>query len=131
MDIAAGLSLLAQATGIVKDLREIDKGFDAAGLKAQMAELYATLADVKIALSDARETIHDRDRKIKDLENQIAALNAGEACPLCGGGRMKTVASTKHPHFGFAGVQERTVKCTNCGHTEQHLHDPQGITKQR
>jgi hypothetical protein len=74
LDIAAGLTLLGQATNIVKGLREIDKGFDLAALKARMADLYGTLADVKIALSDARETIHDRDRKIKQLEQKIAAL---------------------------------------------------------
>jgi len=43
MDIAAGLTLLAQATGIVKDLRDIDKGFDIAALRSQMADLYGTL----------------------------------------------------------------------------------------
>ena len=44
MDIAAGLTLLGQATNIVKGLREIDKGFDLAALKARMADLYGTLA---------------------------------------------------------------------------------------
>lgn len=68
MDIAAGLTLLGQATNIVKGLREIDKGFDLAALKARMADLYGTLADVKIALSDARETIHDRDGDADELK---------------------------------------------------------------
>ena len=131
MDIATGLTLLAQATGIVKNLQDIDKGFDAAALKSQMADLYSTLADVKIALSDARETIHERDRKITELEDKITALSSGEACPICNAGRMKVVASHPHPHFGFAGVQERTLKCDKCGHTEKHLHDPAGITKER
>lgn len=131
MDISTGLTLLGQATGIVKDLREIDKGFDLAALKSQMADLYGTLADVKIALSDARETIHEKDRKIKELEDKIAALTSGEACPICGTGRMKVVSSVAHPHFGFAGVQERTLKCTDCSHSEKHLHDPTGVTKGR
>jgi len=68
MDIATALSLLSNATGVVKDLREIDKGFDLAALKAQMANLYGTLADVKIALSDARETIHDKDKTYRGLD---------------------------------------------------------------
>jgi len=131
MDIATGLTLLAQATGIVKDLREVDKGFDAAALKSQMADLYGTLADVKIALSEAREAIYERDRKIRELEEKVTALTSGEACPLCGGGRMKVFASREHPEFGFAGVQERTLKCDNCGHTEKRLHDPAGVTKSR
>ncbi|MBB3461201.1 hypothetical protein [Rhizobium sp. BK377] len=131
MDIATGLSLLAQATGIVKDLREIDKSFDAAAIKAQMADLYSTLADVKIALSDARETVHDRDQKIKALEDRIAALTSGEACPICTTGRLKVTASKPHPVFEFAGVLERTLKCDSCGHSENHLHDPNGVTKRR
>lgn len=129
MDIATGLTLLSQATGLVKDLREIDKGFDAGALKAQMADLYGTLADVKIALSDARETIHERDQKIKALEEKIAALTSGEACPICISGRMKVSSSREHPDFGFAGVQERTMKCDQCGHSEKRMHDPAGITK--
>lgn len=116
MDIATGLTLLSQATGIVKNLREIDKGFDAAALKAQMADVYGALADVKIALSDARETIQERDQTIKELENKIAALVSGEPCPICTIGRMR--------------VQERLMKCDICGHEEKHFHDP-NITKKR
>jgi predicted nucleic acid binding AN1-type Zn finger protein len=129
MDISTGLTLLSQATGIVKNLREIDKGFDLAALKAQMADLYGTLADVKIALSDARETLHERDRKIKELDEKISALTSGEACPLCESGRLKVASSCSHPHFGFAGVQERTLECDCCGHTEKRLHDPDDITR--
>ncbi|MGY2906561.1 hypothetical protein [Bradyrhizobium sp. URHC0002] len=129
MDIAAALSLLGQATNIVKNLREVEKGFDVAALKAQMAELYGTLADVKIALSDARETIHDRDKKIKELEEKISTLTSGESCPICGDGRMKIASSRPHPHFAFAGVQERTLKCEKCPHTETRMFDPNGVTK--
>ncbi|MHC2289164.1 hypothetical protein [Bradyrhizobium barranii] len=129
MDVAAGLSLLAQATGIVKNMREIDKSFDVAAIKAQMAELYSTLADVKIAFSDAREAIHERDQKIKELESKIDVITSGEACPICNEGRMKVASSRKHPQFGFAGVQERTLQCEKCSHFEKRLHDPSGVTK--
>ena len=129
MDVAAGLALLGQATSIVKNLRDIEKGFDVAALKVQMAELYGTLADVKIALSDAREAIHDKDKKIRELEEKISTLNSGESCPICGEGRMKIASSREHPHFGFAGVQERTLKCEKCGHTEKRNFDPTGATK--
>ncbi len=131
MDIATALTLLGQATGIVKDLREIDKGFDLAALKAQMANLYGTLADVKIALSDARETIHDKEKKIKELEDKIATLTSGETCPICRKGRMKVTASHAHPHFGLMGVQERILECDNCGHSEKRFYDPNGRTKNR
>lgn len=129
MDIAAGLSLLSQATSIVKNLREIDKSFDVAAIKSQMAELYSTLADVKIALSDAREAIHDRDLKIKELQGKNEAQTAGELCPICNEGRMKVVSSREHPQFGFAGVQQRTLKCEKCNHSETRMHDPSGVTK--
>lgn len=129
MDISTGLTLLREATGIVKGLREIDKGFDHAALKSRMADLYGTLADVKIALSDAHETIRERDRKIKELEDKITSLTSGEACPICDIGRMKVVSSVAHPQFGFAGVQQRTLRCIECNHSEKHLHDPRGVTK--
>ncbi|MAS05276.1 MAG: hypothetical protein CL534_11400 [Ahrensia sp.] len=124
MDIATGLSLLSQATGIVKDLRAIDKDFDAAVLKSQMADLYGTLADVKIALSDARETISDRDQIIRALEAKIEAMSSGEGCVICNQGRLKVTSVQAHPEFGVVGVQERTLKCDNCGHTEKRMFDP-------
>lgn len=131
MDIAAGLALLGQATGIVKNLREIDKGFDVAALKSQMAELYGTLADVKILLSDARETIHERDQKIKALEEKISVLTSGEQCPLCSEGRLKVTAVKPHHTFGDLGVQEKVLKCEKCNHTETRMHDPMERTKKR
>ena len=129
MDIGAGLTLLSQATGIVKDLRDIDKGFDVAALKARMADLYATLADVKIALSDARETIHERDRRITELEEKIARILSGDTCPICNTGRLKVISVHSHPLLGPAGVQEKTLKCDNCPHREMRIHDPDGRLK--
>jgi len=126
MDIATALSLLSNATGVVKDLREIDKSFDVAALKAKMADLYVTLADVKIALSDARETIHGRDNQIKQLEDKITSLTSGEICPICNSGRLKVISVHAHPQLGSVGVQERTLKCDGCPHTERRIHDPEG-----
>jgi hypothetical protein len=124
VDIAAALTLLSQATGIVKDLRDIDNSFDMAALKLKMADLYSALADVRIGLSDARETIHERDSQIRLLQQRIATLTSGEACPICDTGRMKVKSSMAHPDFGFAGVQMRKIVCDNCGHTEDRLYDP-------
>ncbi|MBZ9859727.1 hypothetical protein [Mesorhizobium sp. CA12] len=124
MDIATGLTFLGQATGIVKDLRDIDKGFDQASLKAQMADLYGTLADVKIALSDARETIHEQEQQIKRLEERVATFLSGDACPICDGGRLKVASSRPHEHFGWAGKQMRTLKCDKCGHSEERMFTP-------
>lgn len=124
MDIAAALAAVGHASTIVKTLRSIDKNYDVAAVKAQMAELYESLADVKMALSDARVTLRDRDQEIRSLQEKITALQSGEVCPLCEKGRLKVIASKPHPHFGIFGGQERTVKCTECEHTETREYNP-------
>ncbi|MQV46514.1 hypothetical protein [Sinorhizobium medicae] len=71
VDIAAGLSIAAQAIGIVKDLREVDKGLDTGEYKARMAELYSALADVKMALADAQAEIRSKDALIEELKGNF------------------------------------------------------------
>ena len=124
MDLGAGLTLLSQATVIVKDLRDIDKGFDVAALKAKMADLYSTLADVKIALSNAQIEIHERDKQIRQLEAKVAALTSGEVCPICNTGRLKVTSVYAHPQLGPVGVQEKTLKCDICTHVEDRMIEP-------
>ncbi|AMS42242.1 hypothetical protein [Aminobacter aminovorans] len=68
MDWAVAISAAAQAIGIVKDLREIDKGFDHGELKARMADLYINLADVRMALVDAQEEARAKDADIAKLK---------------------------------------------------------------
>lgn len=68
VDIAAGLAMAAQAIGIAKDLREIDKGLDIGEFKAKMAELYGSLADVKMALADAQTALKEKDSEISRLQ---------------------------------------------------------------
>ncbi|WP_166298290.1 hypothetical protein [Bradyrhizobium sp. 2S1] len=126
MDFAVALASASQALTIVKQLREIEKGVSEGELKSAMADLYGKVAELRMALTDAREEIHEKDKQIKALKDQIAAHTSGHACPICGEGRMKVIASTKDPVFGrVAGVQLRTLKCDKCGHSEQHQHDPQ------
>lgn len=67
MDITAAMTIAGQAIGLVKDLREIDKGLDSAEYKAKMAELYSALADVKMALSDAQMALREKDQEINEL----------------------------------------------------------------
>lgn len=126
MDIVAAISTIGQAINIAKGLREIQDDFSSAAYKAQMAELYGALADVKMALSDAKEALHEKDKQIRELKDALESSKSGEQCPMCDEGRMKVTASRPHPHFSFAGVQERTVTCQNsaCGHSEARLYDP-------
>ncbi|MFP3542738.1 hypothetical protein SB748_04570 [Rhizobium sp. SIMBA_035] len=71
VDIAAALGFLGQAIGIAKDLREIDKGFDAGEFKARMADLYGSLAEVKMALADAQEELRAKDKAIAELRGNF------------------------------------------------------------
>lgn len=131
MDIPAALTAVSAALGIVKQVRDIDKDYDTALLKSQMAELYMGLADVKMALTDARQEIHDRDQAIRELEEKLSDATSGEKCPLCGTGRLKVVSVRPHPQFAFAGIQEHTLRCENseCKHSEKRKHDPDGRSK--
>lgn len=121
MDLMTGLAAAAQALDITKKLRDLSADLDTATYRAQIAELYTALADVKMALSDAKEAIHERDQKIRKLEADIEASKSGDACPLCGTGRMKVTASYAHPTFGDVGLKERVLTCQNpeCGHVEK------------
>lgn len=131
MDLAGGLAAVSQALGIAKALKEIDKSFDVATHKARVAELYEALAEVKMALSDAREELHTKDGEIRRLNEEIAALKSGEACPLCGSGRLKVQSIKPHAHFKSVGMQEITVVCDaeGCGHSERRMRDPSGISR--
>ena len=72
MDLAAALSVLGQAIGLAKDLKEIDAGFNLAAMKANAADLYGSLADVKMALTDARDDLREKDDEIVRLRSAFA-----------------------------------------------------------
>jgi hypothetical protein len=75
--------------------------------------------------------MHDKDEKIRQPEEKISTLTSGESCPICSEGRMKIVLSRGHPQLGRLGVQERTLKCDKCEHTEKRMFDPTGVTKRK
>jgi hypothetical protein len=76
MDIMTGISAVAQAMNIVKGLREIDKGFDAAEFKLKIADLYSALADAKVALADAKTEIESKQTEIEALTAQFQVRTA-------------------------------------------------------
>ncbi len=127
MDLIAGIAAVSNALEIARALRAIDKSYDLAEAKAQMADIYMALGDAKIALSDAREAIAGRDQQIKDLEHKLEAASSGEACPICNGGRMKITASVPDPIWGDFGMLRRTLTCGECGHSEPREYDPSGV----
>ncbi|WP_075289890.1 hypothetical protein [Pararhizobium arenae] len=68
VDIVAGMGMLAQAIGIAKDIREIDRGLDQGEIKAKMADLYSALADAKMAFADAQGEMKAREEEIARLQ---------------------------------------------------------------
>jgi len=76
------------------------------------------------------EAVPDRvdalERRVAELEAKIAARPAPETCPICEKGEMKVVGVRPHHVFGDMGVQERSLKCNSCGHSEDRQHDPMG-----
>lgn len=73
MELAAALGSINAALNIAKAMRSIEKGYDAALLKAQIVDLMGAVADAKSGLLDAQETIAAKDREIKALEGKLKA----------------------------------------------------------
>lgn len=69
------------------------------------------------------EEVEALKKRISELEARIAPA-AGEVCPMCRAPTLKVIKSTPDPDFGFAGVQNDTMKCSNCGHQEHRQRDP-------
>lgn len=106
----------------IKRLQKLNKDMSEIELKEEILKLRELLMDAKEELLSARE------RQV-ELESKVNALTSGEKCPICDEGVLKVVSSRPHEHFAFAGVQTRIMKCTSCDHTEDRMHDPNGITK--
>lgn len=73
MNISAGIAAVTQAITIAKTLRSIEKSYDEATLKAQLAELVSALADAKLALTEAKESHQKKDKMIAKLKASFEA----------------------------------------------------------
>lgn len=73
MDIVAGIAAATQGLGILKTVREIDKNFDAATYRSQLADATDALSNAKLALIEAREELAKRDREIERLQSAFEA----------------------------------------------------------
>ena len=71
MDIAIALTSLARSMEVLNAMRNIDKNFDAATQKAEIANLLGSLADAKIALVDARDEMSSLNREIASLKDKL------------------------------------------------------------
>lgn len=68
MAIMEGISAVSTAIGIAKTLRDVDKTYDAATYKAQIAEILNALTDAKLALAEAKDEIAEQAREIDKLK---------------------------------------------------------------
>ena len=68
IDIPTIMATVSNATGIVKELRLIDKGIDEAEYKLKIASLTESIADMKLAIIDLREEVSEKDQKIEKLK---------------------------------------------------------------
>ena len=68
MDIISGISAVNSAIGIAKALRGIEKTYDEATAKAQLADLISSLTDAKLAMAEAKENLAAKDKEIERLK---------------------------------------------------------------
>lgn len=68
MDIIAGIGAVSSALSIAKTLRGIEKAYDEATYKAQVAELINALTDAKLAMADVKESMAEKDKEIARLK---------------------------------------------------------------
>ena len=73
MDIVSGLGAVSSALGIAKALRSIEKSYDEATYKAQVAELINSLTDAKFAMAEAKEDLANKDKEISRLTESFKA----------------------------------------------------------
>lgn len=80
VEIPAALASINAAIGITKAIRDIEKKYDAATLKAAIADLTSALADAKLGLVELREQIEGKEAEITALKEAFdikTALVAG------------------------------------------------------
>ena len=113
MELGTALSAISNAMTLAKTLRGIEKDYDLASVRAQMAEIYDALADARIALADAKGLISERDLQIKELQGGPVP---GEPCPYCGARAMRMSSQRMN-------TQWEVWTCGECNQTKDIRHD--------
>lgn len=148
MDIVSGIGAVTSALGIAKTLRGIEKTYDEATYKAQVAELINALTDAKLAMAEAKEDLAGKDKEIERLKASFeakAALVSGEGgysymaddkggpigypvCPKCEQVNGRIIQTKEHENSG----KSRCPACSDI-YTPVVCYLPQGsgyVTKQ-
>ncbi|EAT09557.1 hypothetical protein NYF14_00790 [Sphingobium sp. 10 DY56-G10] len=148
MDIVSGIGAVTSALGIAKTLRGIEKTYDEATYKAQVADLINALTDAKLAMADAKESLAEKDKEIERLRASFeskARLVPGDGgysyltdenanpvgypvCPKCEQVNGRIIQTKEHENSGKA-------RCPACSevYTPVVCYLPQGggfVTKQ-
>ena len=116
MDLVSGLSAASTALGIVKELRELDRGVDEAEFKLKLAELTSALADTKMSLADA-------NGKISELSAEVDRLSDGNICPMCREGRLKLKSYNQHDSRSMWQWHKCECDNTECSYDATRLFD--------
>jgi hypothetical protein len=74
VDFVTAISTATQAIGLVNQLRDAQKAYDAAEWKLKVAEL-CVLADVKNALIDAKEEARAKDDELDKLKRTLTIFH--------------------------------------------------------
>ncbi|WP_314375299.1 hypothetical protein [Sphingomonas paucimobilis] len=85
MPIMEAIAAVGQALDVAKGLRAVEKGWDAAAYKVQIAELMTALSDARLELVAAREAALEKDTEFERLK----ATLAGQATLIGGRGGFK------------------------------------------
>jgi hypothetical protein len=75
MDFVTAIASVTKGLEILRAMQAIDKQFDAASYKGQIAELTAALADAKRDLVDARDEVAAREKEIDRLKEAFRYRN--------------------------------------------------------
>ena len=71
MDVMTALAAVSHAIDGVRKLREIERDFDAAAYRLQIADLTSSLADAKLALTDVQQEIGAQKSEIARLKEAL------------------------------------------------------------
>ena len=71
MDVMTALAAVSHAIDGVRKLREIERDFDAAAYRLQIADLTSSLADAKLVLTDVQQEIGAQKSEIARLKEAL------------------------------------------------------------
>jgi hypothetical protein len=129
MDFVTAIASVTKGLEILKVMRDIDKNFDAASYKGQMAELTVALADAKRDLVDARDEVASKEKEIARLKETFRRRSddtvvvrglrfekspggGAMGMPFCD--RCETVDGVLIRLANVSGKDRRTAICPQC-----------------